>query len=79
MISSVPNYFNKTETPIICYRYNTTIKSTIFNFNKIVMDMNIDSNTPKIVIIIFIHIPLHGMLLQVIQMSYLTLEFTVLF
>ena len=66
VISSVPNYFNKTVTPIICYKYNTTIRFTIFNFNKIVMDMNIVSKTPEIVIIICIHISLHGMLLQVI-------------
>ena len=46
MISSVPNYFNNSENPIICYKYNKPIRSTIFNFNKIVTDINIDSNTP---------------------------------
>ena len=45
VISSVPNYFNNTETPIICYKYNKPIRSTTFNFYKIVTDMNIDSNT----------------------------------
>ena len=44
VISSIPNYFNNSETPIICYKYNKPIRSTIFNFNKIVTD--IDSNTP---------------------------------
>ena len=44
VISSNPNYFNNSETPIICYKYNKPIRSTIFNFNKIVTD--IDSNTP---------------------------------
>ena len=45
MISSIPNYFNNFETPIICYKYNKPISSTIFNFNKIVTDIDIDSNT----------------------------------
>ena len=35
-----------TTTPIICYKYNQPIRSTIFNFNKIVNDLDIDSNTP---------------------------------
>ena len=33
VISSIPNYFNNSETPIICYKYNKPIRSTIFNFN----------------------------------------------
>ena len=46
VIFYIPSYFNNSETPIICYKYNKLIWSTIFNFNKIVTDMNIDSNTP---------------------------------
>ena len=46
VISSIPNYFNNSEIPIICYKYNKPIRSTIFNFNKIVNDLDIDSNTP---------------------------------
>ena len=46
VISSIPNYFNNSETPIICYKYSKPIMSTIFNFNKIVNDIDIDSNTP---------------------------------
>ena len=46
VISSIPNYFNNSEVPIICYKYNKPIRSTIFNFNKIVTDINMDSNTP---------------------------------
>ena len=46
VISSIPNYFNNSETPIICYEYNQPIRSTIFNFNEIVTDIDIDSNTP---------------------------------
>ena len=46
VISSIPNYLNNSETPIICYKYNKPIRSTIFNFDKIVTDVDIDSNTP---------------------------------
>ena len=46
VISSIPNYVENSETPIICYKYNKPIRSTIFNFNKIVTEINIDSNTP---------------------------------
>ena len=46
MISSIPNYCNNSETPIICYKYNKPIRSSIFNLNKIVNDLDIDSNTP---------------------------------
>ena len=45
MISSIPNYFNNSETPIISYKYTKQIRSTIFNLNKIVNDIDIDSNT----------------------------------
>ena len=81
MISSIPNYFNNSETPIICYKYNKPIRSTIFNFNKIVNDIDIDSNTPAswVVKILIIYIPLQGMLLLVILMSFLALEFAILF
>ena len=44
MISSIPNYFNNSETPIICFKYNKPMWSTIFNFNKYVTDIDIDSN-----------------------------------
>ena len=46
MISSIPNYLNNIETPIICYKFNKPIRSTIFKFNKILTDINIDSNIP---------------------------------
>ena len=45
VISSIPNYFDNSETPIICYKYSKPIRSTIFNFNKIVADLDLDSNT----------------------------------
>ena len=46
VISFIPNYLNNCETPIICYKYNKPIRSSIFNFNKTVTEKNIDSNTP---------------------------------
>ena len=46
VISSIPNYFNYSETPIICYKYNKPVRSTISNFDKILTDRDIDSNTP---------------------------------
>ena len=35
------------EPPIICYKYNKPIRNTIFNFNKLVSDLDIHANTPK--------------------------------
>ena len=46
VLLSIPNYFYNSETPIICYKYNKPIRSTIFNFNKIVTDIDIDPITP---------------------------------
>ena len=46
VISSIPSYFNNSETPIICYKYNEPIRSTLFNFDKIITGKNIDFNTP---------------------------------
>ena len=46
VISSITNYFNNSETPIICFKYNKPSRSNIFNFNKFVTDKDIDSNTP---------------------------------
>ena len=47
VISSIPNYFNNSETPIIYmyYKFNKPIRFYI-DINKIVTDMVIDSNTP---------------------------------
>ena len=45
MILSIAKYFNIIViATIICYKYNKPIRSTIFNFNKIVT--YVDSNTP---------------------------------
>ena len=44
--SSIPNYFKNCEVPIICYKYNKPIRGDIFNFNKLVSDLNIETCTP---------------------------------
>ena len=36
VISAIPSYFENTESPIICYKYNKPIRNTILNFNKLV-------------------------------------------
>ena len=61
VISSFSNYFNNSETPIICYKYNKPIRSTILNFNKIATDINTDSNTLEIVKSLIIYISMQGM------------------
>ena len=45
--SSIPDYFQNAEPPIICYKYNKPIRHTIFNFNKLVSDLDIPANTPS--------------------------------
>ena len=47
VIQSIPTYFQNSEPPIICYKYNRPIRNTIFNFNKLVSDLDIHANTPK--------------------------------
>ena len=46
MISSIPTYFQNSETPIICYKYNKPIRSIIFDFNKLISHLDIDTSTP---------------------------------
>ena len=44
--SSVPTYFENTESPMICYKYNKPIRNTILNFNKLVSDLDIETSSP---------------------------------
>ena len=44
--SFIPDYFQNSEPPIICYKYNKPIRNIIFNFNKLVSDLDIDAYTP---------------------------------
>ena len=41
--SSIPNYFKNCEVPIVCYKYNSPIRGAIFNFNKLVSDLDIET------------------------------------
>ena len=43
--SSNPDYFQNSEPPIICYKYNKPIRNMIFN--KLVSDLDIHANTPN--------------------------------
>lgn len=43
----IPKYFKNQENPIICYKYKKPIRNVVFNYNKIVSDLNIISNTPS--------------------------------
>ena len=44
VISSIPTYFENKESPIICYKYNKPIRSTVFNYNKLVTELNIENS-----------------------------------
>ena len=46
-ISSIPTYFQNSEPQIICYKYNKPIRNTVFNFNKLVSDLDNHANTPE--------------------------------
>ena len=46
VISAIPSYFENTESPIICYKYNIPIRNTILNFNKLVSDLDIETSSP---------------------------------
>ena len=46
VISSIPTYFENKESPIICYKYNKPIRSTVFNFNKLVTELDIENSIP---------------------------------
>ena len=45
--SSIPDYFQNSEPPIICYKYKKPIRQTIFNFNTLVSDLDSHANTPS--------------------------------
>ena len=47
VISSIPDYFQNSEPPIICYKNNKPIRKMIFNFNKLVSDLDIHAKTPN--------------------------------
>ena len=67
--SSIPNYFKNYEVPIICYNYNKPIRGAIFNFNKLVSDLDIEklvTLTPETARTLNMFIRLRIMLLRAI-------------
>ena len=44
VISSIPTYFENKKSPEICYKYNKPIRSTVFNYNKIVTELDIENS-----------------------------------
>ena len=44
--SFIPNYLKNYDVPIICYKYNKPIRDAIFNFNKRVSDLDIETCNP---------------------------------
>ena len=46
VISSIPTYFENKESPIVCYKYNKPIRSTVFNYNKLVTELDMENSIP---------------------------------
>ena len=46
VIFSIPSYFENKESPIICYKYNKPIRSTVFNYNKLVTELDVENSIP---------------------------------
>ena len=46
VISSIPTYFKNKESPIISYKYNKPIRSTVFNYNKLVTELDTENSIP---------------------------------
>ena len=46
VISFLPTYFENKESSIIWYKYNTPIPSTVFNYNRLVIELYIENSIP---------------------------------
>ena len=46
VISSIHTYFENKKSPIICYKYNKPIRSTVFNYKKLVTELDIENSIP---------------------------------
>ena len=46
VISSIPTYFENKESPMICYKYNKSIRSTAFNYYKLVTELDVENSIP---------------------------------
>ena len=46
VIDKIPKYFKNSETPMICYKYKKSTRGLLFNYNRIVSDLDIDTTNP---------------------------------
>ena len=46
VFSSIPSYFENKESPMIFYKYNTPFRSTVFDYNKLVTELDIENSVP---------------------------------
>ena len=46
VISSIPTYFENKKSAMICYKYDKPIRSTVFNYNKLVTELDIENSIP---------------------------------
>ena len=46
VISSIPTYFENKESPMICYKGNRPIRNTVFNYSKLVTELDIKNFIP---------------------------------
>ena len=45
VVSSITSYFENTESPIVCHKYNTPICYTILKFNKLISHLFIETSS----------------------------------
>ena len=46
ILLSIPSYFENTDSPIVCYKYNKHIPNALLNFNELVSDLDIVIGIP---------------------------------
>jgi hypothetical protein len=46
VVDKIPKYFKSLEPPMICYKYKKSTRNLIFNYNKIVSDLDIETTNP---------------------------------
>ena len=42
----IPTYFENKDSSTICYKCNKPIRSTVFNYNKLVTELDIETTIP---------------------------------
>ena len=46
VIFSISTYFENKKSTIVCYKYNKSIPSTVFNYNKLATELDIENSIP---------------------------------